>query len=140
MGGGGTREAGSALRYRYRLHWLADEPYPATNVARTFATRIGRGGEPGKERPKGVVKFVVEFAGKPLEALPASTKLTAKISASRGTVSYMFVEPVGTTKRWRVQFDVTAEGKDPVELRVFLCNGKQTVTETWLYQLEPRPS
>jgi periplasmic glucans biosynthesis protein len=133
-------KAGSALRYRYRLHWLADEPYPATNVARVFATRIGRGGEPGKARPKGVVKFVVEFAGKPIDTLPTSEKLTAKITASRGAVSYMFVEPVGTTKRWRAQFDVTPEGKEPVELRMYLCNAKQTLSETWLYQLEPRSS
>ncbi|HEX4355639.1 MAG TPA: glucan biosynthesis protein, partial [Polyangiales bacterium] len=133
-------KAGSNFRYKYRLHWLADEPYPATNIARVVATRIGRGGEPGKPRPKGSVKFVLEFAGKPIESLATTEKLSAEISASRGTVSTMFVEPVGTTKRWRAQFDVLAEGTDPIELRVYLRKGKQTLSETWLYQLEPRPT
>jgi glucans biosynthesis protein len=131
--------AGSALRYRYRLHWQADEPYPPSNLARVAATRIGRGGEPGKPRPaRGVTKFVLEFEGKPLESLTTSDKLNAEITTSRGKTSYVFVEPVGATKRWRAQFDLNYDGDDPIELRVFLRKGKLTLTETWLYQLEPR--
>jgi glucans biosynthesis protein len=133
-------KAGSALRYRYRLHWLADEPYPATNVAHVAATRIGRGGEPGKPRPKDVFKFVVEFEGKPIDALPTSDKLHAEITTSRGTISYVFVEAVGTTKRWRAQFDLTVTGNDPAELRLYLSKSKTTLTETWLYQFEPPAS
>ena len=131
-------KSGSSLRYKYKLHWLADEPYPATSVAHVFATRIGRGGEPGKPRPKGVTKFVLEFEGKPIDTLPTSDKLSADITASRGKISYVFVEPVGTTKRWRAQFDLSTEGNEPVELRVFLKKGNVTLSETWLYQLEPR--
>jgi periplasmic glucans biosynthesis protein len=132
-------QAGAALRYKYRLHWLADEPYPATTVAHVAATRIGRGGEPGKPRPpKGMAKFVVEFAGKPIDTLPTSERLGAEITASSGKVSYVFVEPVGNTKRWRVQFDLTTTDDKPVELRLFLRKGTTTLTETWLYQYEPR--
>jgi glucans biosynthesis protein len=29
-------------------------------------------------------------------------------------------------------------GTEPVELRLFLKNGKQTMSETWLYQFEPK--
>jgi glucans biosynthesis protein len=130
-------KAGSALRYKYRLHWLADEPYPATNVAHVAATRVGRGGEPGRARPKGVTKFVVEFEGKPIDTLPLNDKLNAEITASRGAISYVFVEPVGATKRWRAQFDLTVDGAEPVELRLYLRKGKTTLSETWLYQFEP---
>ena len=42
-----------------------------TALARCVATRLGRGGEPGKPRPVGVHKFMVEFLGGPL----ASTAL-----------------------------------------------------------------
>ncbi|MDB4991625.1 MAG: periplasmic glucan biosynthesis protein MdoG, partial [Myxococcaceae bacterium] len=42
------------------------------------------------------------------------------------------------TARYRAQFDLTLEGNDTVELRVFLLNGEQTLTETWAYQFEPR--
>ncbi|HVZ34470.1 MAG TPA: glucan biosynthesis protein, partial [Polyangiaceae bacterium] len=129
---------GASYRYRYRLHWLADEPYPAENSARVFATRLGRGGEPGKPRPKGVSKFVVEFAGKPLELLPKGAKLNAKISTSRGKVSLSFTEPVPNTKRWRAVFDLSVEGNDPVELRLFLAQGAETLSETWTHQFEPR--
>jgi glucans biosynthesis protein len=85
-----------------------------------------------------VTKFVLEFEGKPIDTLPTTDKLGADISTSRGKVSYVFVEPVGTTKRWRAQFDLTTEGNEPVELRVFLKKGNVTLSETWLYQLEPR--
>jgi periplasmic glucans biosynthesis protein len=134
----GAAKKGASYHYRYRLHWQADEPYPADNIARVCATRSGRGGEPGKPRPKGVTKFVVEFAGKPLENLAKNAKVEARISTSRGKISYTFTEPVPSTKRFRAQFDLTVEGNEPVELRVFLVNGQQTLSETWSYQFEPR--
>lgn len=132
--------AGSSFRFSYRLHWLADEPYPPDNVAQVFSTRLGRGGRPGTARPKGVTKFVVDFAGKPLDALSKETKLVANITASRGEISYVFVEQVPGTKRWRAQFDLAASGTDPAELRLFLRQGERTLTETWLCQFEPRPT
>src|SRR5690606_39847383 len=57
--------AGASFAYRYRLHWLADEPYPASGIARAVATRMGRGGEPGKPRPPGLRQVVVGFEGGP---------------------------------------------------------------------------
>jgi glucans biosynthesis protein len=131
-------KAGSELRYRYKLHWQANEPYPAGNMATVFATRIGRGGEPGKPRPKGVHKFVIEFAGKAIESLAKTDKLTAQVNTSRGAITHTFVEPVPRTKRHRAQFDLTVTGTEPVELRLFLRKNKQTISETWLCQFEPR--
>jgi periplasmic glucans biosynthesis protein len=129
---------GNRYHYRYRLHWLADEPYPADNVAHVFASRFGRGGEPGKPRPRGVFKFVVEFAGKALENLPGDRKVDARISSSRGSISYIFVEPVPDTGRLRAQFDLTAEGTDAVELRLYLVSGERPLSETWACQFVPR--
>src|SRR3546814_2007399 len=40
--------AGNEYPLKYRLHWLADEPYP-TPLARCVATLLGRGGEPRSE-------------------------------------------------------------------------------------------
>jgi glucans biosynthesis protein len=133
-------KAGAAIRIGYRLHWQAEEPFPATNVAHVFSTRIGRGGKPGTVRPKGVTKFVVEFAGKALENLPRDTKPSANITASRGEISYVFVEPTPGTKRWRAQFDLAAPGTDISELRLFLRQGDRTLSETWLCQYDPRPA
>jgi glucans biosynthesis protein len=66
-------KAGQSHEFSYRLHWLADEPYPSP-LARCVATRLGNGGQPGKPRPKGVRKFMVEFLGKPLEKIPFGEK------------------------------------------------------------------
>jgi glucans biosynthesis protein len=139
-------KAGSAFRLQYRLHWSAEEPFAspfaspfATPLARCVATRIGRGGQPGTPRPPGVRKFVVEFLGKPLESLPFGVTPELALTASSGKLSSLFAEavPNGIPGHWRAQFDFMAEGTEPVEMRLSMKNGGQTLTETWLYQFQP---
>lgn len=134
-------KAGSSHRFRYRLHWLADEPYP-TPLARCVATRLGNGGQPGEPRPRGVRKFMVEFLGGPLGNLPFGVKPEAVLWASRGSFSYIFTEavPDDVPGHWRAQFDLTVGGAEPVEMRLFLKNGAQVLSETWLYQYHPFPT
>ncbi|UZE16892.1 glucan biosynthesis protein D [Pseudomonas sp. B21-054] len=131
-------EAGHQYRLKYRLHWLADEPYPS-DLARCVATRLGNGGQPGLPRPKGVRKFVVEFAGAPLKKLPFGVKPDAVLWTSRGTFSNVFTEPVPDDEagHWRAQFDLNVEGGDPVEMRLYLGLQGGTLSETWLYQYHP---
>lgn len=129
---------GQALEFRYRLHWSADEPF-LPPLARCVATRMGNGGAPGLPRPKGVRKFMVEFLGGPLAYLPFGTKPEAALSASRGEFSYVFTEavPNDVPGHWRAQFDFTVRGSEPVEMRLYLRNGKETLSETWAYQYRP---
>lgn len=129
--------AGDAYDFRYRLHWLADEPYPTTQIARVAATRSGRGGEPGKPRPEGLRKFVVEFAGAPLTALEPDAEIKAVVTAARGQIIRPFAEPIPRSDRWRIQFDLMAGGPEPVELRAYLRQGDETLSETWAYQHHP---
>ncbi|WP_082339630.1 glucan biosynthesis protein [Pseudomonas sp. Pf153] len=131
-------EAGQQYRLKYRLHWLSDEPYP-TDLARCVATRLGNGGLPGQPRPKGVRKFVVEFTGAPLEKLAFGVRPEAVLWSSRGTFSNVFTEPVpnDVAGHWRAQFDLTAEGNEPVEMRLYLRQGEMTLSESWLYQYHP---
>jgi glucans biosynthesis protein len=130
--------SGAVFDLSYRLHWLADEPTP-TELARCVATRLGNGGQPGRPRPTGVRKFMVEFLGGPLEKLPFGVKPEPVLWASRGTFSYVFTEAVfdGVPGHWRAQFDLTVEGADPVEMRLFLKNGDAILSENWLYQYHP---
>lgn len=129
--------AKGSYRLRYRLHWLADEPYPAA-VARCVATRIGRGGQPGKPRPKGVYKFAIEFAGAALDPLWGDTvKASPVVTTSRGSIQGAFMEPVPGTRRWRAIFDLLPDGTDPVELRLYIQGNGEALTETWLYQFRP---
>jgi len=130
--------AGDRIELAYRLHWLADEPYP-TPLGRCIATRLGRGGQPGQPRPDGVRKFMVEFLGAPLARLPYGVKPDPVLWSSRGKFSYVFMEavPDDVPGHWRAQFDLTVDGNDPVEMRLFLKAGDEVLTETWLYQYHP---
>jgi len=131
--------AGAELHLNYRLYWLANSPFPSS-LGITVATRLGRGGQPGQPRPKGVRKFMVEFLGGPLASLPYGVKPDLVVSASRGTFGpYRLIEavPDSVAGHWRAQFDLIVDGTDPVELRAFLKSGDQTLTETWLFQYHP---
>ena len=63
------------------------------------------------------------------------------IWTSQGTVSLVQVEavPDRAPGHWRVFFDLAVDGMEPIDLRVFLRQGSQTMTETWLYLFEPAP-
>jgi len=131
--------AGSEMTLAYRLHWVADEPFPS-GLAKVVATRLGRGGQPGLPRPKGVRKFVVEFLGGPLVSLPFGVKPELATSASRGSLDgYRLVEavPDGVAGHWRAEFDLAVDGADPVEMRCQLKAGDRVVTETWMFQYHP---
>jgi glucans biosynthesis protein len=130
--------AGQGYAFRYRMHWVADEPYPSP-LARCVATRLGNGGQPGLPRPKGVRKFMVEFKGEPLASLAKGQLPEVVLSASRGEFSYIGAEavPDDVPGHWRAQFDLTMTGGEPVEMRCFLRSGGEVLTETWLYQYHP---
>jgi glucans biosynthesis protein len=132
-------QAGESLRFAYRLYWLADEPFPSP-LARVVATRLGRGGQPGLPRPKGVRKFLIEFEGAPLRDLPYGVLPEPVLSTSRGSFgTYRQTDPVpdDVPGHWRTQFDLIVEGEEPVELRCYLKLGERTLSETWAYQYYP---
>jgi periplasmic glucans biosynthesis protein len=132
--------ADAEVNLRYRLHWLADEPFPS-KLGRCVATRLSRGGQPGQPRPKGVRKFMVEFLGGPLSTLAYGVTPEAVVTTSRGTFGpYKLTEavPDGVPGHWRTQFDLAGvEGPDPVELQCYLRNGGERLTETWMFQYHP---
>jgi glucans biosynthesis protein len=129
--------AGSRWSFAYRLHWLADEPYPPTAVARVRHTRLGRGGIPGQPRPAGARKFVIDFEGGPLEELKKLDPVKPVVNASRGRIDNAYALQIVGTRNWRAFFDLYAEGPELVDLRCFLRLGERTLTETWLYQYIP---
>ena len=140
---GKAAAAGSEVELSYRLYWAAGEPFPG-DLARCVATRLGNG-QPGplvngqRQPRKGVRKFMIEFKGPPLEALPFGAKPEPVLWASRGTFSYIFTEavPDDVPGHWRAQFDLTVTGAEPVEMRLFLRAGEKILSETWLYQYHP---
>jgi glucans biosynthesis protein len=132
-------QAGSDWDFKYRLYWVADEPYPPA-LGRVVSTRTGRGGIPAEwPYPENKVKIVIDFAGGPLEALAKNTPVKLVVSAARGKVDNDYCLQVVGTKRWRAFFDIEVEESgEPFDIRAYLRLSDQALTETWLYQFIPR--
>ncbi|MCL4765147.1 MAG: glucan biosynthesis protein D [Hyphomicrobiaceae bacterium] len=129
--------AGERRRYRYRLTWLDDIPFPES-LARATATWTGMGGRPGQKRPAGVRKLVIDWQGPVLAGLGRQDGVEVVVTLSRGSVSNAYCHPVVDQRaRWRSLFDVGAEGGEPIDMRAFLRKDGRPLTETWLYQHFP---
>jgi len=132
-------KARDQLQFAYRLFWQNENADVPKDVGRVEATRVGRGGVPGKPAPtdKDSWKFVIDFVGGPLAQMAQRFDVTPVVSASRGDLGKAYVIKIVGTDRWRALFDLYAPGKDPINLRCYLRLGDQTLTETWLYQYFP---
>ncbi len=128
--------AGSQREMRYKLHWRLDEPYPPA-LARAIATRLGAGGIPGQPRPKGTVKFAVDFRGGKLGQYSLRGEIDLAVSAPSGTIERQAVYPVVGTDKWRAMFDFTPVSENPVDIRLYLYKGGEALSETWLFQHLP---
>lgn len=124
-------KAGDMVAFAYALNWYGDDPTRPPG-GRVVATRRDRG------IAEGVSRFVVDFAGKELDALPAGTVLRGVVSvASKEDAAEVLEQQVvknPATGGWRLTFQVRAK-KTPVELRAFLDQGGNALTETWSYVL-----
>jgi glucans biosynthesis protein len=131
-------DKGTQWNLKYRLHWVAEEPYPPTS-ARVVATRVGRAGVPGQheKRPPNGRKFVIDFTGGPLATMEQRYDLDVVVDASRGTIENPYALKVVGTDRWRAVFDLLADGDEPVDLRCYLRLDGRALTETWIYQYFP---
>jgi periplasmic glucans biosynthesis protein len=119
---------GQALDLTWRLHWQGDRPQQPPN-GWTVQSRRGRS---WAQPLPGELKFVVDFDGPALRALPEGSDVTAVATALRNARvldSRAWPHPQGG---WRMQLRVQRDDpKQPVELRAFLQHGKQALTETW---------
>lgn len=128
-------KAGSAWRLRYKLHWRDDHPYPATNIAQTLSTRIGRGGQPGLPRPANTWKIAVEFdRPEVLTTIPYGVMPEVIATTSVGRIVRTFVEPVPGGNVWRAFFDLEIGTDEVAELRMYMAMNGAPLTETWTYQ------
>ena len=131
-------EKGAQVALDYKLYWTRQEPAD-WQVARTVATRFGRGGVPGQPRPDSQIKIAIDFEGPALTGLTVKDGITPVVSVPEGVeVVNPYVLPVVGTDRWRLIFDVKApEGMETVDARAYLARNDTPLTETWLGQLHP---
>ncbi|WP_082491116.1 glucan biosynthesis protein [Aureimonas sp. Leaf454] len=128
---------GDALSYDYVMTWANEAPRDV-DLGRVVATRLGRGGVPGQPRPADATKVTIDFDDGAIAALSREAKdVKAVVSASRGEISRLDCYSLKVGTAWRATFDITAEGEEPVELRIYVSQGDRTLTETCAYQFLP---
>lgn len=120
---------GKPLDFSYRLQWQsANQQRPPG--AWTVQSRSGRGFD---ELAANEFQYVIDFAGPALDKLPADAALKAVVSANDNgeiTASNAYRNPASGS--WRLTLRVKQrQAAQPVELRAFLQNSKDTVSETW---------
>lgn len=126
---------GGPLSFAYRLSWYSDDASRPPG-GRVVATRRDGGTHDDAQR------FVIDFEGGKLAALPSDTVLRGVVSAitSEGESAELLEQVVihnPVTQGWRLVFQIRPKGGDPLELRAFLQHDEEALTETWTYLLKP---
>lgn len=131
-------KAGDELLYAYRMYWGTQMPTHEL-LGQAIATRTGIGGVIGQKRRQYSWRFVVDFVGGELGALPLNAVVEPIINASRGNVEITSARPLNDVKGFRAMFDIRPldDSIEPIDLRLFLRRNGQPLTETWIYSWVP---
>lgn len=122
---------GQPIELSYRIYFQSDDPLDVSS-GRVTATRLGKGDKEDSKR------FVVDFEGGKSATLPAAAPVKPVISVGQeGQLLQQNIVKNSVTGGWRLAFQVKPPKNKPLELRAFLQNGKDALTETWSYLLEP---
>jgi periplasmic glucans biosynthesis protein len=118
------------LSLRYRLYMGTGVPNNEGPRGQVTATRIAKVPKQSERR----ARFVVDFAGPSLAGQDQDVEL--HVTASGAKVVEQHTERNPFAEGVRASFEVEAQAKD-VELRAFLRNGSDVLTETWSYLWQP---
>jgi glucans biosynthesis protein len=121
-------EIGKMAAWSYTIYWYGESP-AVSSGGRVVATRRDRG------TVEGAYRYVIDFSGKRIDALPEDTVLRGVVSVASGedTAQVLDQQVVknAVTGGWRLTFQIKPLRSDPVELRAFLDQGGNALTETW---------
>ncbi len=117
-------EAEKPYRFAYRLHWCDVVPVAWTG-ARVRKTRVGGG-------RRGAQQFAIDFEGPGVK--DAKEMPVADIWTSAGTVANVVVQRHAEIGGVRCTFDLQTANHELIEMRLFLRNSEQAVSESWLYR------
>jgi glucans biosynthesis protein len=127
-------EPGQMGSYAYTIYWYSELPSVSPS-GRVVATRRDRG------TADNAYRFVIDFDGKKLESLPEDTVLRGVVTIASGDDTAELLDqqvvknPV--TGGWRLTFQIRPLKNEPVELRAFLDQGGNSLTETWSDVIRP---
>lgn len=123
-------KVGEPYDFGYTLSWFGHDPRrpPHGSVTSTRCDDF-----------EGTKRFVVDFGGKDLEAVPGDQILRGDVTVASGDDAAEIVDqhvvknPV--TGGWRLTFRLRPKTTGPIDLRAYLDQGSETLTETWTYLL-----
>lgn len=124
---------GTGMDFSYHLHWqMTEDTRPPTGWV--VQSRRGQG-SPGDDS----LRFVVDFDGPRLRELPEDAKLLGAIWLNdNGALMEREVTRHPVTGVWRLSFRFRRQdAEQPVEIRAFLKNDEDVLSETWSYLLPP---
>jgi glucans biosynthesis protein len=129
--------AGEPLDFAYRLHWQGAKVVQQPPGGWVVQSRVGRG---YRELADDEQQFMVDFMGPPLAKLSADAPVKAVVSApANGEILETNAYRVEATGAWRMMVLVKQlDAAQPVELRGYLQNGNDVLTETWSNIVPPR--
>lgn len=121
--------AGQPLDFSYRLHWQGARMQRPPGAWAT-QSRVGRGFDKLAEDEQ---QFIVDFTGPSLATLPADAPVKAVVTApANGRIVESNVYRLEATGAWRMTVRVKQlQPTQPTELRGYLQNGADVLTETW---------
>ena len=124
-----------AYNIEYRVLWQkdADARPPLSWVTQT------RRGIAYTRKPDGSIGFVIDFEGPALKKLTADAKIEGVVTSSpNGELVEQVAYRNEVTGGWRLSLRLRRlDEKKPVELRAYLREGTNTLSETWSYILPP---
>ena len=129
-------QQGQAFEMEYQILWQKNTP---TRPPTSWVSQTRRG--PGYQaRPEeGMTFFHIDFEGPALKKLAEKARLEAVFSSdTNGEIAEKLVQRNPVTEGVRVSIKVRRlDASKPVELRGFLRDDNETLSETWAYILPP---
>ena len=128
---------GEPLDFTYRLHWQGARVVQQPPGGWVVQSRVGRG---YRELADDEHQFMVDFTGPSLAGLAPSAPVKAVVSSpANGEILETNAYRVEATGAWRMMVLVKQlDATQPVELRGYLQNGADVLTETWSNVVPPR--
>ncbi len=118
---------GTPIAFSYQIKW-GSAGMAEPSLGRVIATRTSLGTK------RDVKTYRIDFEGGKLSALPVGSKLEADLSADGGKIVEKNIRKNPFTGGWRLVFRVERTESDrPLELRAFLREKDEVLTETWSY-------
>ncbi|HET6468140.1 MAG TPA: glucan biosynthesis protein [Geminicoccaceae bacterium] len=128
--------AGQELRFAYDLVWSLPPPL-APGTAEVAATLVGAASRSVDGDLRTQSRHVeIEFGATPTANGQAEVRPEVLLECRNGTCSEALLLRNEVTGGWRVSFEVAAQGRGPIEMRCYLTQGGDRLSETWLYRTD----